>query len=45
MQKRFLLVREILQPADVLDGTTERLDAVSDLLDETLAALARGEIG
>ena len=45
MQRSLLLVRNILQQADVPDGVTECLDEVSALMDETLAALARGEIG
>jgi hypothetical protein len=45
MQRSLLLVRNILQQADVPDSVTECLDEVSALMDETLEALARGEIG
>ena len=45
MQRSLLLVRNILQQADVPDGVTECLDAVSEFMDETLEALAIGEIG
>ena len=45
MQGSLLLVRNILQQADVPDGVAECLDAVSELMDETLEALASGEIG
>jgi hypothetical protein len=45
MQRSLLLVRNILQQADVPDGVAECLDAVSALMDETLEALASGEIG
>ena len=36
MQRSLLLVRNILQQADVPDGVTECLDEVSALMDETL---------
>jgi len=45
MQRSLLLVRNVLQQADVPDGITEYLEAVNALMDETLEALARGEIG
>jgi hypothetical protein len=45
MQGSLLLVRNILQQADVPDGVAECLDAVSELMDETLEALASGEFG
>jgi hypothetical protein len=45
MQRSLLLVRNILQQADVPDGVTECLEEVSALMDETPAALARGEHG
>ena len=45
MQRSLLLVRNILQQADVPDGVAECLDAVSELMDETLEALASGEFG
>ena len=45
MQRSLLLVRNVLQQADVPDGITEYLEAVNALMDETLKALARGEIG
>ena len=46
MQRSLLLVRNVLQQADVPeDGVAECLDAVSELMDETLEALAIGEIG
>jgi hypothetical protein len=45
MQGSLLLVRNILQQADVPDGVAECLDAVSELMDETLEALASGELG
>ena len=45
MQGSLLLVRNILQQADVPEGVAECLDTVSALMDETLEALAEGEIG
>jgi hypothetical protein len=45
MQRSLLLVRNVLQQADVPNGVTEYLEAVNALMDETLEALARGEIG
>ncbi len=45
MQRSLLLVRNILQQADVPDGVTECLEAVNALMAETLEALAKGEIG
>ncbi|MGA7981272.1 MAG: hypothetical protein WCA32_13755 [Chromatiaceae bacterium] len=45
MQRRLLLVRNILQQADVPDGVSECLQAVSELMDETLEALSTGQIG
>ena len=45
MQRSLLLVRNILQQADVPDGVTECLEAVNALMVETLEALAKGEIG
>jgi hypothetical protein len=45
MQRSLLLVRNILQQADVPDGVTECLEAVNELMVETLEALASGEIG
>ena len=44
MQRGLLLVRNVLQQADVPDGVTEYLEAVNASMDETLEALARGEI-
>ena len=44
MQRTLLLVRNILQQADVPQGVAECLEEVSALMDETLAALASGEI-
>jgi hypothetical protein len=45
MQRGLLLVRNILQQADDLpEGVSECLEAVSELMDETLEALASGEI-
>jgi hypothetical protein len=45
MQQSLLLVRNILQQADDLpEGASECLEAVSELMDETLEALASGEI-
>jgi hypothetical protein len=45
MQRSLLLVRNILQQADDLpEGAAECLQAVSELMDETLEALASGEI-
>ena len=39
-------MRNVLQQADVPeDGVAECLDAVSEFMDETLEALAIGEIG
>ena len=43
MQRSLLLVRNILQQADVPQGVAECLEEVSALMDETLAALASGE--
>jgi hypothetical protein len=43
MQRTLLLVRNILQQADVPQGVAECLEEVSALMDETLAALASGE--
>lgn len=45
MQRSLLLVRNILQQAAVTEDVTQCLEAVSELMDETLEALARGEIG
>ena len=45
MQRSLLLVRNILQQADVPDGVAACLDAVSEFMDETLEALASGEHG
>jgi hypothetical protein len=45
MQRSLLLVRNVLQQADVPDGVTECLDEVTAIMDETLEALARGELG
>jgi hypothetical protein len=45
MQRSLLLVRNILRQADVPDGVTECLEAVNELMAETLEALAKGEIG
>jgi hypothetical protein len=44
MQRCLILVRNILQQADPPDGVTECLEVVSGLMDETLEALASGEI-
>ena len=45
MQRSLLLVRNILRQTDVPDGVTEYLEAVNELIPETLEALASGEIG
>ena len=45
MQRSLLLVRNILQRADVPDEVTECLEALNELMVETLEALASGEIG
>ena len=45
MKRSLLLVLNILQQAGVPDGVAECLDAVTALMDETLEALARGELG
>ena len=45
MQRSLLLVRNVLQQADVPNGVTEYLEAVNALMDKMLEALARGEIG
>jgi len=39
MQKSLILVRNILQQADVPNDVVRSLDAVSELMDETLAQL------
>jgi hypothetical protein len=44
MQRPLLLVRNILQQADVPEGVAECLEEVSVLMDETLVALVSGEI-
>jgi hypothetical protein len=44
MQKTLLLVRNILQQGDVPGGVTECLESVNELMDETITALANGEI-
>ncbi|WP_089724181.1 hypothetical protein [Candidatus Thiosymbion oneisti] len=44
MQRSLILVRNILQQTDVPDDVTECLEAVSELMDETLEALSSGEI-
>jgi hypothetical protein len=44
MQRRLTLVRNILQQRDLPDGVAECLEAVSGLMDETLEALAKGDI-
>jgi hypothetical protein len=45
MQRSLLLVRNILRQAEVPDGVTECMEAVNELMAETLEALAKGEIG
>jgi hypothetical protein len=45
MQRSLLLVRNILQQAEIPDGVTECLESVNELMAETLEALAKGEIG
>ncbi len=45
MHRRLILVRNILQKADVPDALAGSLEAVSELMDETLEALSNGEIG
>ncbi len=45
MQRSLILVRNLLHQADVPDAVAECLDAVSELMDETLEALSKGEIG
>ena len=45
MHRRLILVRNMLQQADVPDGVAECLEAVSERMDETLEALSNGEIG
>jgi hypothetical protein len=46
MQRSLVLVRNILQQGDEVPlAVTESLDAVNELMDETLDALAQGEIG
>lgn len=45
MQRTLLLVRNLLQQADVPGGVTECLQAVNELMDETLEALSNDEIG
>ncbi len=45
MHRSLILVRNILQRADVPDGVAECLEAVSELMDETLEALSNSEIG
>jgi hypothetical protein len=44
MQRCLILVRNILQQADLPEGVAECLEVVSGLMDETLEALASGEI-
>jgi hypothetical protein len=45
MQRSLILVRNLLHQGDVPDAVAECLDAVSELMDETLEALSKGEIG
>ncbi|MCF8005634.1 MAG: hypothetical protein K9L32_15790, partial [Chromatiaceae bacterium] len=46
MQRSLILVRNILQQGDEVPlAVTESLDAVNELMDETLDALSQGEIG
>jgi len=45
MQRSLLLVRNILRQTDVPDGVTECMEAVNELMAETLEALAKGAIG
>ena len=45
MHRSLILVRNIVQQADVPDGVAGCLEAVSELMDETLEALSNGEIG
>ncbi len=45
MHRSLILVRNILQQAGVPYGVAECLEAVSELMDETLEALSNGEIG
>ena len=44
MRRSLVLVRNILGQGDVPDGVAECLDAVNELMDETLEALANREI-
>ena len=44
MQRRLLLVRNILQQGGVPEDVAESLEAVSELMEEMLEALAAGEI-
>lgn len=45
MRSGLILVRNLLQQANVPDSLDETLAEVSELMEETLQALARGEIG
>nr|WP_093192468.1 hypothetical protein [Thiocapsa sp. KS1] len=45
MQRSLILVRNLLHQGDVPDAVAECLDAVSELMDETLEAISKGEIG
>jgi hypothetical protein len=44
MHRCLVLVRNILQQADLPEGVAQCLEVVSGLMDETLEALAKGEI-
>jgi len=44
MQSTLVLVRNILQQGGVPEDVVESLEAVSELMEETLAALAAGKI-
>ena len=44
MNTSLILVRNILQQADVPDAVSECLQAVNELMDETLEALSNGKV-
>jgi len=44
MQRSLILVRNILQQANVPDGVAECLETVSEVMGETLEALSNGQI-
>jgi hypothetical protein len=45
MQRSLILIRNILHLGDVPEAVIECVEAVSELMDETLDALSKGEIG